>query len=50
LNVLFLNEKTVLEWRAQNIVFLDTNFPYAVWVKTDNGSVDDVVAKIMDRI
>ncbi|MCM1499355.1 MAG: AAA family ATPase [Clostridium sp.] len=43
-------KEIALEWLVQNIVFLDKNFPDAIRIKTDNRSVDDVVAEIMDVI
>lgn len=43
-------KETALEWLAQNIAFLDKNFPDAIRIKTDNRDVDDIVAEVISKI
>lgn len=43
-------KEIALDWLAQNMVFLDNNFPDAIRIKTDNRSINDVVAEIADVI
>ena len=37
-----------LEWMVDNIEFLDNNYSDAIWIKTDNRHIDDIVDKIIE--
>ena len=39
-----------LEWMVDNIKFLDSNYPNAIWIKTDNRDIDDIVDEIIEII
>ena len=39
-----------LDWMVDNIEFLDSNYPDAIWIKTDNRDIDDIVDEIIGII
>lgn len=36
-----------LDWLANNVTFLDNNFPDALRIKTDNRNIDDIVTEVV---
>ena len=39
-----------LEWMVDNIEFLNSNYPDAIWIKTDKRDIDDIVDEIIEII
>lgn len=40
-------KETAMEWLTWNIAFLDKNFSDAIWIRTDDRDVDDIVTEAM---
>ena len=43
-----IKKDIALEWMVDNIEFLDNNYSDAIWIKTDNRHIDDIVDKIIE--
>lgn len=43
-------KEVALEWLADNIAFLDRNYPDAIRINTDNRDIDDIVTEIILKI